>query len=528
MKRASAFVAALLSAAAVLSGPENAQAQFESVGSIEFPTSATGEAQQHFLRGVSILHSFGWKQAREQFHAAQALDPDFAMAYWGESLAYNHPLTSQMDPTLPREALARLAPTPEARRAKAPTDREKGFLGAVEILWGEGTHTARRVGYMEAMGDLYAAYPDDTEVAAYYALSLLSATAATGDLSNRWNTMAGAIAIRLMGQNRNHPGAAHYTIHSFDSPIRAPLALDAAYAFADIAPAVSHARHMPTHIFIQHGMWDLVSGHNQSAYDAAKDLWQPGDPMGDAVHALDWGHYGDLQLGDYAKARAWMERLDYMVANEGFSPNGGSAGMGRPRGAVSLLKARYIVETEDWVVQPITGDSPAHELLATGLSAHRLGDQTTVTEAETALGKISNGSGFAHVMHKQVGALRHAAMGHAGVATGLMDEAVAAVEVMAPPRGSANPVKPVYELYGELLLDLERPSEAVEMFETSLLRMPNRARSILGLARAHAAAGNRIAAAEAYERVALLWRGNEGAANLEEADAFLEQFGSAR
>lgn len=528
MKRTHAWLFTLFFSIALLGMPTGIQAQFESVGTINFPTSATGEAQQHFLRGVSILHSFGWKQAREQFHAAQALDPDFAMAYWGESLAYNHPLNSQMDPTEPRAALMRLAPTPEARLAKAPTDREKGFLRAVEILWGDGSHEERRVGYMESMRDLYEANPGDPEVAAYYALSLLSATAATGDLTMRWNTQAGAIAIRLMGANPNHPGAAHYTIHSFDSPIRAPLALDAAYAFADIAPAVSHARHMPTHIFIQHGMWDLVSGHNQSAFDAAKDLWQPGDPMGDAVHALDWGHYGDLQLGDYAKARTWMERLGSMVENEGFAPNGGSAGMGRPRGTVALLKARYIVETEKWEAQPITEDSPAHELLATGISAARQADAATMAEAEAALGRLSEGRGYPHVMHKQVGALRHAAMGHDEVAIGLMDEAVAAVVAMAPPRGSANPVKPVYELYGEMLLDLGRPAEAVEKFETSLLRMPNRARSVLGLARAHAALGHRVAATEAYERVAALWAGREAEATLEEVDVFMAQFGSLR
>ena len=114
------------------------QAQFENVGSIDFPTSGSPEAQQRFLRGVAILHSFGWLQAIEQFHAAQEIDPDFAMAYWGESLAYNHPLNSQMNPENPRKALNRLGSTKEERLAKAPTKREKGFLSAVEILWGDG------------------------------------------------------------------------------------------------------------------------------------------------------------------------------------------------------------------------------------------------------------------------------------------------------------------------------------------------------------------------------------------------------
>ncbi len=499
---------------------------FQDVGLITFPTSAQGEAQQRFLRGVAILHSFGWKQAREQFHAAQEIDPDFAMAYWGESLAYNHPLVSRMDPTEPRAALRRLAPTPEERMAKAPTDREKGFLKAVEVLWGEGEHADRRVGYMEAMRELHEAYPDDPEVAAFYSLSLLGAVAATEDISMRLNVRAGKIALDLLAENPIHPGAAHYAIHAFDNPLMAPLALDAAHSFANIAPAVSHARHMPTHIFIQHGMWDLVSGHNQSAYDVAVELWEPGDPLGDAVHSLDWGQYGDLQMGDYEKARLWMRRLDEMVEQEGFAEGGarGAAGMSRALGSVPLLKARYIVETEEWETQPVTDESSAHELLATAVSAWRLGKPKVVAAAEEALAKEGKDAGYDYgyrsVMRLQAGALRQAMLGAEEKALELMDEAVREVEGMALPRGAANPVKPVHELYGELLLALEMPDRARESFETSLLRMPNRPRSLLGLARAQASLGDAGAAFQSYRKVVKLWKGREGIAGLDEAREF--------
>ena len=529
MQRLSATLWSAATAAALIlasmATPPAAHAQFDDVGVITFPTSATGEAQEHFLRGVAILHSFGWKQAREQFHAAQAIDPDFAMAYWGESLAYNHPLVTRMDPDEPREALERLGKTPEERIAKAPTEREKGFLRAVEILWGEGEHRDRAVGYMEAMADLHEAYPDDHEIAAFYALSLLSATRATRDLTDRWNVRAGTIALKILNANPVHPGAAHYTIHAFDHPIMAPLALDAAYAFADIAPAVSHARHMPTHIFIQHGMWDLVSGHNQSAYDVARELWEPGDPLGDAIHSLDWGQYGDLQRGDYAKARLWIERLAAMVENDGFEAGGarGEAGSNRARNSVPLLKSRYIVETEEWEVRPVEEDMRTSELLAIGLSAARTGDMETLAAAGKALAKESEGEGYTHVMHMQVGALHHVAMGHGEKAIEMMDDAVATVEAMAPPRGSANPVKPVHELYGEILLELGKAEEAVEMFETSLLRMAGRPRSLLGLARAQAALGNDVLAAEAYGKVAALWEGREGISGLDEARGFVEE-----
>ena len=497
------------------------RAQFKNVGSIDFPTSSSGEVEQHFLRGVAVLHSFGWNQAIEQFQAAQAIDPDFAMAYWGESLAYNHPLISQMNPDEPRRVLQRLAPTPAERMAKAPTDRERGFLGAVEVLWGEGDHVARRVGYMEAMEQLYEQYPDDSEVAAFYALSTLSAVAATRDLSMRLKVRAGTIALGLFAENRNHPGAPHYAIHSFDDPDHAPLALESAYRFSEIAPDVAHAIHMPTHIFIQHGMWDRVSGNNQSAYDAARALWNPGESLGDAIHPLDWGQYGDLQLGDYAKARVWIERIEAMSGEGGFLEGGarGQAGTARAMNTTSLLKSRYIVETEQWKIQPITDESSANELLATALSAARLGDQAALSEAEAALGEA--GGGRTEVMHKMVGALYHAGMGHAGVATDLMDEAQAAIEAMAPPRGAASPIKPVHELYGEILLDLGRAAAAVEKFETSLDRMPNRPRSLLGLARAHAANGNREEAAEAYQKLTEVWAGRESFEGYQEAMRFM-------
>ncbi|MEE8079258.1 MAG: hypothetical protein V3T18_09695, partial [Pseudomonadales bacterium] len=144
--------------------------EFEDVGTLNFPTSTeSAAAQDHFQRGVAILHSFGWKQAIAQFQAAQAADPDFALAYWGESLCYNHPLIREMDRDSPKEVLNRLAATPAGRQAKAPTERERGFLLAVEALFfGAGDTAARRTAYMEQMRSLHAAYSDDDEVAAFY------------------------------------------------------------------------------------------------------------------------------------------------------------------------------------------------------------------------------------------------------------------------------------------------------------------------------------------------------------------------
>ena len=503
-----------------------ASAQFDNVGSIDFPTSESGEAQQYFLRGVAILHSFGWEQAQEQFQRAQEIAPDFAMAYWGESLAYNHPLFSQMDATEPRSVLQRLGSTPQIRMSKAPTNREKGFLAAVEVLWGDGEIADRKIGYMEAMEDLYNSHPDDDEVAAFYALSVLSARAASGgDLDNRMAVKAGTIALDIFNRKPSHPGAAHYTIHSFDDPIHAPLALEAAYRYSEIAPAVSHARHMPTHIFIQHGMWDLVSGNNQSAFDAARELWRPGQSMGDAIHSLDWGQYGDLQKGDYEKARLWIDRIETMSTQGGFAEGGarGASGAARARNTVALTKNRYIVDAEDWKIQDITEDSPDHELLATALSAYHLEDQVTLKAAEQELNRRVEGGeeGYTAIMAKQASGLLHAGMGHPDVAVRFFEEAIDIIEPMAPPRGSANPIKPLFEMYGEVLLDLGRHDDAVDQFEISLQRMPNRPRSLWGMANAQATIGDTAMAAEHYQKLVDIWTGSDSFAGISEARSYL-------
>jgi tetratricopeptide (TPR) repeat protein len=481
------------------------------VGSIDFPTSTqSAEAQAHFLRGTTILHSFGWKQAISEFRRAQAADPDFAMAYWGESLCYNHPLLLEMDRRTPQDVLMRLGATREARLAKAPTAREQGFLLAVEALFfGEGDIKARRAAYMEVMRGLREANPDDDEVAAFYALSLISAGGAVGKAGESERILAGSIAIQLFGRKPAHPGAAHYTIHAFDDPVHAPLALPAARKFDSIAPAVSHARHMPTHIFIQLGMWEQVSASNQSAYQAAVDLWEPDDSAGDMVHALDWGQYGDLQLGDYQRAQMWIERMRQIV--------GQNSTQARVVATLPRVEARLVIETRQWRTQPVTDISTAPELLATGLSAANLGDSALAQQASLALARLADAAASEEsfynrqtapllIMQKQVAGARLIADGELDDGLALLKESVQIAELMPLPRGAANPLKPAHELYGEALLVASRPDDAVEQFRVLLTRMPNRPLSLLGLARAYVALGDQEAASENYRLLAEVWR----------------------
>jgi len=501
-------------------------AQLENVGNISFPTSASATAQRHFLRGVAILHSFGWKQAIEEFQLAQKAQPDFALAYWGETLCYNHPLNALNDDKNPRAVLARLGATRAERLAKAPTPREKGFMEAVEELWAEGSDwRARKVAYMMAMERLHKQFPQDDEVKAFYALSLLSAARATNDNTFRPELRAGALAYDIFMRNPKHPGAVHYIIHSFDDPVHAPMALTAAKVYADIVPAVSHAVHMPTHIFIQHGMWNEVAGQNTRAFNVARELLKPGDSPGDLAHSGDWGHYGYLQLGEYGLAAERTKQFEE-IQNEHKNP--------RLNSVIALTKARYIIETQQWKVQPVTDDASNETLLANGMSAVYTGDMATAGQMLAALEKktkaapggqasanphaehgaapapaagrpaqaMNEGNADAgksvRIMHKELAALIAEAKGNHDQAIALLKEGVQIEESMRPPNGAADPAKPSHELLGEVLLRAGKADEAAAIFDVSLLRMPNRMRSLHGAAMAYAAAGKRELSAERW------------------------------
>jgi tetratricopeptide (TPR) repeat protein len=496
-------------------------AQLENVGNLSFPTSGSPEAQRHFLRGAAILHSFGWKQAIAEFKRAQTLQPDFAMAYWGESLAYNHPLMAISDDKNPRAVLARLGPNRAARLAKAPTAREKGFLEAVEDLWAEGPDwRARRVAYMQAMERLHKQLPTDDEVTTFYALALLGGARALNDESFRLEMKAGALALDVYRRNPNHPGAVHYVIHAFDDPIHAPLALEAAHVYAKIVPAVSHAIHMPTHIFIQHGMWNEVAHQNVRAFQVARDLFEPGDTPGDMAHSGDWGHYGFLQLGDYPGARERTRLFEELAATTK-NP--------RLTSVIALTKARYIIETEEWKVEPVGDGAPETTVFANGVSAVRTNDLATAQKMHSILVRnapeVPDGPHAGHgpapatpmanpdagkstrIMHIELGALIAEAQGKRDDAIRLLQEAAQLEEGMRPPNGAADPIKPSHELLGEVLLRAGRPADAAKAFETSLLRMPNRARSLHGAALAHAAAGNGALSNERWTQLRSFWKG---------------------
>ena len=491
-------------------------AELDDIGRFDFPTSGDPAAQEHFLRGVGFLHSFGMTQAGEEFRKAQEIDGDFAMAYWGEAFTYQHPFFGAKDER-PGQALMKLGATSAERLSKAPTEREKGFIRAAEAYaLTVGGMSERRLAWMNAMADLYQQFPDDREVAAFYAVSTLSGARATasGTARERLNMRAGALALELFKENEDHPGAAHYVIHAFDDPVHAPIALEAAFKYADTAPAVSHARHMPTHIFIQHGKWNEVSQWNESAFNAAYELWKPGDTVGDQNHSSDWGQYGDLQLGDLERSKLWISRAEQVLKN---NPSDN-----RSAGTLSTMRARHTIESQHWNISSYSEDLSATELLALGLSAVALGDLELANKVADRMAEMvsdSPNSGTLKISQLEIAGLAKLAeaknqiakgMNAAGLpmqteALALLEEAVDLANKGRKPSGAANPLKPAHELGGEAFLAVGQAEKAAELFEQSLLRMPNRPLSLLGAARSYKEMDNAGKASEKYAALLAVW-----------------------
>ena len=497
--RLSRFIFAALFAASATALHAQSPAKVE-LGTIKFPTSAKPAAQAPFLIGVKALHNFEFDTAAEAFREAQKADPQFALGYWGEAMSYNHPLWAQQDIAAARKVLERLAPTAAARAAKAPAGIERELIEAQEVLYGGGGEKLTRdIAYAQALERLHAKYPADDEVAIMYVLALLG-TARPGVPTPRTSMQAAAIAQTVFQRNPQHPGAVHFIIHSFDDPDHAILALPAARAYSKIAPSAAHALHMPSHIFVQLGLWDDVVASNIVAYKAADELATKMNlPRGrEDFHTLSWLHYGYLQQGKFDDAARELAKAKAVVdkdANPGAS------------GGYASMKARQVVETEKWEKLPLPtgavrdGGAPAYDgnaayVFAAGVSAANLGDMEL---ANLALEKLKvmrtqaeSGSNayrarpFA-IMEKEVAAVIAYHKKDMAAAEQLIKEATTIELTLDSPSGPADPIKPSFELYGQLLLSLNRPVEAAEQFQAALKRMPNRRAALEGLKRATAA-----------------------------------------
>ena len=498
---------------------------------------------------MAWLHSFGYEDAIDAFRAAQKIDPSFAMAYWGEAMSFSQPLWFFEEVDKGRAALAKFGPTADARIAKAKTPREQGFIRAAEALFGPGDNNARAAAHAQAMAKVAVAHPADDEAQTFYALALL-ATLPRGDASLTLRQQAGGIAERVFARNPNHPGAAHYILHAYDHGSLAAKALPAARAYATIAPAASHALHMPAHAFLQAGMWDDAAASDEASWNASM-VWakRRGLPISSRdFHSLSWLQYEWTQQGKFSKTRDAIDLVDQALkapqphslkASSPLHAGGhgyGESEIGRGSGEAALrndrgsMRARYIIDGARWSeMKGQTSFDGIDELLALGLSAVNLGDGERVRSVIDELRKAAAPSQpaalreQAEIMLREMEAVDLFAQGRRSEAFAMIDRAAALQARMPRPIGRPFPVKGADELYGELLLAAGRGKEAIVWFSRALVRTPNRSRAVLGLARAYRDSGDRANARAAYQRFLTNYRtADPGLPEVNEARAALK------
>lgn len=435
------------------------------LGSVAFPTSSTNaEAQAAFERGVAALHSFWYEEAAESFRKARTLDPSFAMAHWGEAMSHNHPIWMEQDRTAAREVLAALPK--DAGNAK-----EREWLATLDVLYGEGDKRTRDLAYEQALRALAAKYPDDLEVQAFHALSILGTMTRGADDARR-QVAAAAILEPLLVQAPEHPGVLHYMIHAYDDPLHAPLGLRAARRYARVAPAAHHALHMPSHIFLQLGMWDDAAASNEQSYAASK-AWVERAKLPSSkrdLHSLTWLHYIYLQQGRRDDAKRLMQEVETPLSE-------------RERSTRVRMLAAWAVETGEAVEEASGSDDDEAGHCAAGYTSSNeaalyVSALTAIRgkefgRAEKSIASLK-GNSASEVMALTLKAMLEQKRGKLSKAIQFAEQAVAKEERLGAPSGPPDVLKPAHELYGELLSAAGRCDEAREQFRLSLLRTPNR------------------------------------------------------
>jgi tetratricopeptide (TPR) repeat protein len=454
-------------------------AQERRLGSVDFPNSGAATAQSSFLEGVLLLHSFEFEDAATAFRRAQEIDPEFAMAYWGEAMTYNHPLWRQQDKPAALAALSRYASTPQERQAKAPTEREAAYLATLDVLYGEGTKTQRDRAYMDAMARLSAAYPEDLEARVFHGLAVLGST--DGDRDFATYMRAAAIAQPVFDANPDHPGAAHYIIHSFDDPVHAPLGLEAARAYSEIAPDAAHAQHMTSHIFVAMGMWDDVVSANVRARDVQNArLEELGRPPNACGHYTSWLHYGWLMKGQMKDAERGMSECLRRVRS-------GSANDGEI-GYFVNMRARHVLDTREWdAARLIAADvDRAGYRFVSGYAALKRGDRAEARHALEQLRPPSpeEANPRRTIMALELDALLALDGGDGARAVALLEDATELEESLPFEFGPPASLKPPHELLGEVYLELGDHEGAFDAFRAALERTPERTPSLEGLVEA--------------------------------------------
>ncbi len=479
----------------------------QAIGTVHFATSCHPAAQALFSRAVAVLHSFAFSQAAEGFHAVLRADPECAMAWWGLALtAWGNPFAAGVKPA--PQIQRGLDAVTRARATGAPTPRESGYIEAAARLYEHADSVdqrARLLSYRDAMAELVLREADDTEAAIFHALAL-AITADPADKTYASQLAAGATLERLFARMPDHPGLAHYIIHSYDVPPLAGRALGAARRYARIAPAVSHALHMPSHTYTRVGHWQQSVAANVTSAEAAHREGATAEEL----HADDYRMYAYLQMGQDRAARRILAALPAVARR--MDPN--AIGTGAPPAAgyfaIAAIPARYALERGAWAeaarLELLPSPVPfanAATWFARGLGAARVGDMAAADTAIAALQGIRDRLTKAGESYwsEQVEIQRRSALAWRAFAAGRPDEALAEMRAAAEREDATEknaitpgPLAPARELLGEMLLAAHQPAPALAAFEATLLHELNRFRALAGAARAAREAGDRAAA----------------------------------
>jgi tetratricopeptide (TPR) repeat protein len=477
------------------------------LGVVNMSVSGDQKAVPYFEKGLLLLHSFEYDDARDAFKKAQDLDPKMPMAYWGEAMTYNHSLWGEQDYDKGSAVLAQLEKIDLPTHA---TELEQDFIKAIQILYQPETEkTERDIAYADFMKDMSKKYPANHEVAAFYAISLLgSVPEGRDDVLYGKGAM---IAQGILNENPNHPGALHYLIHSYDDPNHAALALDAANAYAKVAPDASHALHMPSHIYVAMGMWDEVISSNINSYQASVNRMEEKKLDNDArgYHAYHWLEYGYLQKGNNEEAKQMVLDMNQFAAEKPSK---------RARVHLVFLKGTYLVGTNEWGgdiadipvnVSDLNISVRSQYQFLEGMKAYHRNNvkqldsviKVMVNDAKRESFVAANGnaklcSGIsrdeanetdrieAQIRQDQLQALAASLENNLSLAEDYFLKSIALEESISYSYGPPPIQKPTRELYADWLLAQNRNEAAAEQYELSLKSAPKRRLAVMGIDRA--------------------------------------------
>jgi tetratricopeptide (TPR) repeat protein len=519
--RTALAITVALSAGMSLAQPAYAQADGETLGTVNFETSCKPEAQKLFNQGMLYQHSFWYRASQRTFEDVLKADPECGIAYWGIALS----LLWNPHVAPPAKNLADgAAAIAKGKSVGARTQRERDYLDALGVMYADTDkvdHRTRIVAYAKAMEQLAVRYPSDDEAQIHYALAL-NTSASPADKTYASQLKGAAILEVIAKRQPQHPGVAHYLIHLYDYPAIAEKGLDAARRYAKIAPAAAHAQHMPSHIFTRVGYWSESIASNAEAARVAKEARD----FHDQLHAMDYQVYAYLQLGQDQKAKAVVDEAATVAGfTETFLPG--------PY-ALAVSPARYAIERGDWKAASELQVRPsplpqvqAITCFARALGAARSGNPGAAKTDIARLAELRDKLRDAKDAYwsEQVDIQRQVATAWVLYAEGKHDDALNAMSAaaVAEDKTEKHPVtpgvpKPARELYGVMLLESGKPNEALAAFEATLKKEPNRLGATVGAAKAAEKAGDNAKAEEYYKKVVTI-AGDADKSRIEVSDA---------